>query len=270
MRVAAIQMNSATSVSDNLAQAEQLLAQAADQGVNFAVLPENFSFLGAQDSDRVAVAEAPGDGPSQAFLAEQSRRFGMWIVGGTIPIRSEDPGRVYSRSLLYGPDGAVAAEYDKLHLFDVDVPDRAAESYRESDKTVRGERPVIANTDVGRIGLTVCYDLRFPALFHWLSTNGMDILVVPAAFTVPTGRVHWQALLRTRAFESLVYVVAAGQWGEHAGGRMTWGHSAIVSPWGDLLGMLESGTGIVTADIDLARQAELRSQFPVLAHRREF
>lgn len=270
MKVAAIQMNSGTDVPANLEQAGGLLAQAADQGVRFAVLPENFSFLGSQDSDRVAIAEQPGDGPSQAFLAEQSRRHGMWIVGGTVPIRSSEAGRVYSRSYLYSPDGNAVAEYDKLHLFDVDVPDRAAESYRESDKTVPGSVPVVATTDFGRVGLTVCYDLRFPALFHRLSVTGMDILVVPAAFTVPTGRVHWHALLQTRAFESLVYVVAAGQWGEHAGGRLTWGHSAIFSPWGDLLGMLDSGKGIVTAEIDLARQRELRSKFPVLAHRREF
>ena len=133
-----------------------------------------------------------------------------------------------------------------------------------------GERPTVADVPIGKIGMTVCYDLRFPALFHRLSVLGMDLLVVPAAFTVPTGRVHWQALLQTRAFESLVYVVAAGQWGEHARGRQTWGHSMIVSPWGDLLGMLDSGVGIVTAEIDLGRQLELRRKFPVLAHRREF
>ncbi|HMB73640.1 MAG TPA: carbon-nitrogen hydrolase family protein [Gammaproteobacteria bacterium] len=270
MKVAALQMNSRTGLDRNLAQAEQLLSEAAAAGVELAVLPENFSYLGAQDADRVVAAEAPGDGPAQAFLGEQARRHGMWIVGGTVPIRSGEEGRVFSRSLLLSPQGSVAAQYDKLHLFDVEVPGREAESYRESDTTVPGEHPTVANVPIGRIGMTVCYDLRFPALFHRLSVLGMDILIVPAAFTVPTGRVHWRALLQTRAFESLVYVIAAGQWGEHAQGRQTWGHSAIVSPWGDLLGMLDSGVGVVTAEIDLDRQLELRRKFPVLAHRREF
>lgn len=270
MKVAALQMNSSTELDHNLAQAEDLLSAAAGAGAKLAVLPENFSYLGALDADRVAAAEAPGDGPAQTFLSEQARRHGMWIVGGTVPIRSGDRGRVFSRSLLVAPDGVVAAEYDKLHLFDVDVPGREAESYRESDTTVAGTHPTVADVPIGRIGMTVCYDLRFPALFHRLSVLGMDILVVPAAFTVPTGRVHWQTLLQSRAFESLVYVIAAGQWGEHARGRQTWGHSMIVSPWGDLLGMLETGVGIATAEIDLDRQRELRNKFPVLAHRREF
>jgi nitrilase len=270
MKVAALQMNSQTELDHNLEQAGRLLAQAAGEGVRLAVLPENFSYLGAQDADRVVAAEDAHEGPAQNFLREQAKTYGMWIVGGTIPIRSDDGRRVYSRSLLVAPEGRVAAQYDKLHLFDVDVPDRPGESYRESDTTIPGEQPVIGDMEPGRIGMTVCYDLRFPALFHRLSTLGMDILVVPAAFTVPTGRVHWQPLLQTRAFESLAYVIAAGQWGEHAAGRMTWGHSAIFSPWGELLGMLDSGVGIVTAEIDLERQRELRSKFPVLAHRREF
>jgi predicted amidohydrolase len=270
MKVAALQMNARTEVEENLSQASDLLAEAAAAGVRLAVLPENFSYLGAQDADRLAAAELPGDGVAQQFLADQARTHQMWIVGGTIPIRSEDERRVYSRSLLVAPEGRVEAQYDKLHLFDVDVPDKAAESYRESDTTIPGAAPVVAAADFGRIGMTVCYDLRFPALFHRLGVLGMDLLVVPAAFTVPTGRVHWHALLQARAFESLVYVVAAGQWGEHSGGRLTWGHSGIFSPWGDCLGMLDSGVGIVTAEIDFDRQRELRRKFPVLAHRREF
>jgi len=270
MKVAALQMNSQTGLDHNLGQARRLLAQAAQEGVRLAVLPENFSYLGARDSDRVAAAEDWPNGPAQNFLREQASALGMWIVGGTIPIRVDGDRRVYSRSLLVSPDGRVEAQYDKLHLFDVDVPDRPGESYRESDTTIPGAAPVVADMKPGRVGMTVCYDLRFPALFHRLSTLGMEILVVPAAFTVPTGRVHWQVLLQTRAFESLVYVIAAGQWGEHAEGRLTWGHSAIVSPWGELLGMLDSGVGIVTAEIDLRRQRELRSKFPVLEHRREF
>jgi predicted amidohydrolase len=270
VKVAAVQMNSQTDLQQNLLQAGELLARAAAQGVQLAVLPENFSWFGAQDADRLAAAEAPDDGPAQTFLAEQARMHSMWIVGGTVPVRSNDAGRVFSRSLLVAPDGHVCARYDKLHLFDVDVPGQAAESYRESDSTLPGAGPTVAQTGCGRIGMTVCYDLRFPALFHRLSVLGMDVLAVPAAFTVPTGAVHWQALLQTRAFESLVYVIAAGQWGEHANGRLTWGHSSIFSPWGDCLGMLESGIGIVAADVDFDRQIELRSKFPVLSHRREF
>jgi nitrilase len=270
MKVAALQMNSQTGLEQNLLQAGELLARAALEGVRLAVLPENFSYLGAQDADRVVAAEASDDGPAQQFLAEQARIHSMWIVGGTVPIRSDEQGRVFSRSLLVAPDGRVQARYDKLHLFDVDVPDKASESYRESDTTIPGEGLTIGHTDFGRIGMTVCYDLRFPALFHRLSVLGMDVLVVPAAFTVPTGRLHWHALLQTRAIESLVYVIAAGQWGEHANGRLTWGHSGIFSPWGDCLGMLESDVGIVAADIDFERQNELRRKFPVLAHRREF
>lgn len=270
MKVAALQMNSRTGVEQNLLQAGELLAQAVDEGVSLAVLPENFSYLGAQDADRVVAAEAPGDGPAQDFLTEQANRHAIWIVGGTIPIRSTESDRVHSRSLLVAPDGRVHAEYDKLHLFDVDVPDSDDEKYRESATTIPGSGPVAAQTDIARIGMTVCYDLRFPALFHRLSVMGMEILVVPAAFAVPTGRVHWQSLLQTRAFESLVYVVAAGQWGEHADGRLTWGHSAIYSPWGECLGLLESGIGVVTAEVDLDWQMELRQKFPVLDHRREF
>lgn len=270
MKVAAVQLNSQTDVQQNLQVAAQQLARAADAGVEFAVLPENFSFLGALDADRLAAAEAPGDGAAQTFLAEQARQHSMWIVGGTIPVKSADAGRYFSRSLLVGPDGRVRASYDKLHLFDVDVPDNPGESYRESDTTIPGREPTIAATDFARIGMTVCYDMRFPGLFHRLSVLGMDMLVVPAAFTVPTGRVHWSTLLQARAIESLVYVIAPAQWGEHANGRLTWGHSVIFSPWGECLGMLESGVGIVTAQIDFEQQAQLRGKFPALSHRREF
>ncbi len=201
----------------------------------------------------------------------------IWIVGGTVPVVDAEAGpsasgevRTRQRSLLFGPDGEIAAVYDKLHLFDVDIPGRESESYRESETTTPGDEPVIAETPLGRIGMTVCYDLRFPALFHRMSVMGMDILVVPAAFTVPTGRAHWQALLQTRAFESLAYVIACGQWGEHHGGRSTYGHSSIVSPWGEILEQRDAGAGAVVADIDLGRLAELRKRFPVLTHRREF
>ena len=300
MKVAAVQMTSTRDVPANLREAGRLVADAARQGAQLVVLPENFSFLGATDADRIAAVEPFGDGPAQRFLAETAESLGVWLVGGTIPIRDAGrdaggramqaragmpeveqrreqlPGaiadtgdRASSRSLLVGPDGRVAAHYDKIHLFDVDIPGRATERYSESATTLAGTRVVAAKTPVARIGMTVCYDIRFPALFHRLSVLGTDIVVVPAAFTVPTGEVHWLPLLQARAIESLVYVVAAGQWGEHAGGRKTYGHSLILGPWGELLAELPAGPGVVCADLDMIRLAELRQRFPTVSHRRE-
>jgi nitrilase len=270
MKAAAVQMTSTRDVAANLREAGRLVAEAARQGAQLVVLPENFSFLGATDAERVAAIEAFGDGPAQRFLAETAEAHGIWLVGGTIPIRDGGDGeRASSRSLLVGPDGRVAAHYDKIHLFDVDVPGRANERYKESATTQAGARVVAAETPLARIGMTVCYDIRFPALFHRLSVLGTDVLVVPAAFTVPTGEVHWLALLQARAIESLVYVVAAGQWGEHAGGRKTYGHSLILGPWGELLAELPAGPGIVCADLDMIRLSELRQRFPTVSHRRE-
>lgn len=268
MKVAAIQMTSTRDVPANLREAGRLVAEAAKQGAKLVVLPENFSFLGATDADRVAAIEKSGDGPAQRFLAETAESLGLWLVGGTIPIRDQGD-RASSRSLLVGPDGRVAAHYDKIHLFDVDIPGRTAERYSESATTLAGTRVVAAKTPLARIGMTVCYDIRFPALFHRLSVLGTDIVVVPAAFTVPTGEVHWLPLLQARAIESLVYVVAAGQCGEHAGGRKTYGHSLILGPWGELLAELPAGPGVVCADLDMIRLAELRQRFPTIAHRRE-
>jgi nitrilase len=268
MKVAALQMTSTRDVAANLREAARLVAEAAQQGAKLVVLPENFSFLGATDADRVAAVEPFGDGPAQQFLTETARARGLWLVGGTIPIRDGGE-RASSRSLLVGPDGRVAAHYDKIHLFDVDIPGRATERYSESATTLAGTRVVAVQTPLARIGMTVCYDIRFPALFHRLSVLGTDIVVVPAAFTVPTGEVHWRPLLQARAIESLVYVVAAGQWGEHAGGRKTYGHSLILGPWGDLKAELPAGPGVVCADLDMIALAELRQRFPTITHRRE-
>ena len=285
MKVAAIQMTSTRDVPANLREAGRLVADAAKQGAKLVVLPENFSFLGATDADRVAAIEKFGDGPAQRFLAVTAESLGLWIVGGTIPIR-DGGDRASSRSLLVGPDGRVVAHYDKIHLFDVDIPGRATardggsaanagsdlrptERYSESATTLAGTRVVAAKTPLARIGMTVCYDIRFPALFHRLSVLGTDVVVVPAAFTVPTGEVHWLPLLQARAIESLVYVVAAGQCGEHAGGRKTYGHSLILGPWGEVLAELPAGPGVVCADLDMIRLGELRRRFPTVQHRRE-
>jgi nitrilase len=261
-------MTSTREVSRNLAEADRLIREAKAQGAELVVLPENFSFLGATDADRVAAVEPFGDGPAQRFLAQAAEEHRLYIVGGTIPIR-DGSDRASSRSLLLSPDGQVVAHYDKIHLFDVDIPGRASERYSESATTLKGERVVAAATPIARVGLTVCYDIRFPALFHRLSVLGTDVVCVPAAFTVPTGQVHWQPLLQARAIESLVYVVAAGQWGEHAGGRKTYGHSMIIGPWGEILGELPAGPGVVCADLDMIRLAQLRESFPVVRHRRE-
>jgi deaminated glutathione amidase len=269
MKAAAIQMTSSRDVRHNLAEAGRLLAAAAEQGAQLAVLPENFSFMGSTDVERSAAVEKDGDGPAQAFLAEAAERHGIWIVGGTIPIRDPGAQRASQRSLLFGPDGREAARYDKIHLFDVDIPGREAERYLESAASAPGTRVVSAATPLARIGMTVCYDVRFPALFHRLSVLGADVLVVPAAFTVPTGEVHWKPLLQARAIESLAYVVASGQTGEHAGGRKTYGHSMIIGPWGEVLAELAAGPGVVCADLDMIRLEQLRTKFPVLAHRRE-
>ena len=268
MRAAAIQMTSTRDVGQNLEAARELIGKAVARGAELVVLPENFSFLGPQDADRLAAAEHPGRGPAQDFLAAEARSRGVWIVGGTIPIIAGN-GRTSSRSLLFDPKGARVAEYDKIHLFDVSVPDAAGETYRESATTVPGSGVTAVPAPFGRLGMVVCYDLRFPALFHRLSVTGMDILVVPAAFTVPTGRVHWKPLLQARAIESLTYVIASGQWGEHGGGRRTYGHSMILSPWGEVLDELPSGAGVVCAELDMIKLKEIRAKFPVLDHRRE-
>jgi predicted amidohydrolase len=265
---AAVQMTSGTDVGANLAEAGRLIGVAADAGARLVVLPENFSFMGADDAARVAIAEAEDNGQAQAFAVEQARSHGIWLVAGTIPIAHES-GRVHSRSLLIGPDGAIAGRYDKIHLFDVSVPSAQGESYRESATTVPGHRVVSVATPDAGIGLSVCYDIRFPALFHRLGLLGMDVLSVPAAFTVPTGRLHWRPLLQARAIESLCYVVAAGQWGEHAGGRLTYGHSMIIGPWGDVLAECPTGAGVAVAELDMIGLDQLRAQFPVLEHRRE-
>jgi nitrilase len=261
-------MTSTRDVAQNLAAARELIGSAAARGAKLVVLPENFSFLGPQDADRLAAAEQPGHGPAQDFLAEQARSHGIWIVGGTIPI-IVGRGRVSSRSLLLDPNGARVAEYDKIHLFDVSVPDAEGEIYRESATTLPGSAVTAASTPLGRVGMIVCYDLRFPALFHRLGVTGMDILAVPAAFTVPTGRAHWRPLLQARAIESLTYVVASAQCGEHGGGRQTYGHSMIVGPWGEVLDERPSSPGIVSAELDMIKLKEIRAKFPALEHRRE-
>ena len=266
-KVAAIQMTSSHDVAENLASAGALLREAKDAGALVACLPENFSFIGLKDADKLQVAEADGNGPVQAFLSDTARRLKMWILGGTMVIRTNDSSRVANSSLLIDADGKRVARYDKIHLFDVTIPGRN-EQYRESNHVLPGRNPVIADTPVGKLGLSVCYDMRFPELYRELVARGAEWLAMPAAFTVPTGRAHWETLLRARAIENLCHVVAPAQSGLHTSGRETYGDSLIVDYWGQVLSRLAKGTGVITADIDLASQAESRARFPALDNRR--
>jgi deaminated glutathione amidase len=265
-KIAAIQMTSSHLVADNLAVAGELLRQAKDLGADIACLPENFSFLGLKDSDKVQVAETDGEGVVQAFLSHTARKLKMWILGGSINIKGDSPQRVANASLLIDADGQRVARYDKMHLFDVTIPGRN-EQYRESGHVVPGREVVVADTPVGRLGLSICYDMRFPELYREMMTRGAEWLAMPAAFTVPTGQAHWETLLRARAIENLCYVVAPAQFGLHSNGRETYGDSLLVDYWGQVLCRLPTGTGVIAADIDLDALAESRRRFPALDNR---
>jgi deaminated glutathione amidase len=264
--VAAIQMTSGPDVSANLQDARALLEDAAGRGAQLACLPENFAFMGLSDRDKRRIAEDDGRGPVQDFLAETARRLRMWIVGGTVPLRGHDDGRVAAASLVYDSAGERRARYDKIHLFDIQIPGRE-ESHRESANVAPGSAPTVVETPVGRLGLSVCYDVRFPELFRRMSAAGAQLLAVPSAFTEPTGRAHWEILLRARAIENLCYVLAPAQSGFHPNGRETYGDSMIVDHWGRVLDRLPRGRGCITAEIDLERQRRDRDSFPSLTHR---
>ncbi len=268
-KVAAVQMCSGDGRDANLATAGRLLQEAARQGARVAVLPENFSMMAQRDADRRALAEPDGAGPVQDFLARMAAQLKLWIVAGSVPIANGAGERSAQSCLVYAADGRRAARYDKIHLFDVELPDRA-ESYRESAHMAPGNQVVTVDTPAGKLGLSICYDLRFPELYRRLQAAGAQWLVVPAAFTAPTGEAHWEPLLRARAIENLCYVVASAQYGVHPNGRRTWGHSMIVDYWGRILAALPDGEGVISATIDLAAQAEARVKFPALSHRVEY
>ncbi len=264
--VAAVQMCSGGERDANLATAGRLLQEAARQGARIAVLPENFSMMAQRDADRRALAETDGAGAVQDFLAQTAQRLQMWIVAGSVPIANGPGERIAQACLVYAADGTRAARYDKIHLFDVELPDRA-ESYRESAHMAPGSRVVTVDTPAGKLGLSICYDVRFPELYRRLESAGAQWFVVPAAFTAPTGAAHWEPLLRARAIENLCFLVASAQQGLHPNGRRTWGHSMIVDYWGRVLAELPEDEGVITASIDLAAQAEARAKFPALSHR---
>lgn len=266
-RVAAIQMASGPNVNANLIEAEKQIVRAAGAGACLVVLPENFAIMGMSEFDKVNVREAPAHGPIQDFLAQQSSRHGIWLVGGTIPLVSSDPDKVLAASLLYNERGECVARYDKLHLFDVKLQE-AGEEYTESLTIEAGDRVVVVDTPCGRLGMAVCYDLRFPELFRCMLDQGMEVMALPSAFTALTGKAHWEILVRARAIENLCYVIAPAQGGFHVNGRETYGDSMIVEPWGGVLAHLRRGTGFVSAAVDLERLQILRRNFPSHAHRR--
>jgi deaminated glutathione amidase len=266
MKAAALQMVSGVTVEDNLDSARALLEQAARGGAELAVLPEYFCLMGRRDADKLAARETFGAGPIQEFLAASARELGLWIAGGTLPLAADDEARVRNAHLVYSPAGECVARYDKIHLFKFD---NGREQYDESRMIESGAAPAtfeLPSSDghVWRIGLSVCYDLRFPELYRALAA---DVLLVPSAFTYVTGQAHWELLLRARAVENLAWVVAPAQGGIHENGRRTWGHSMIVDPWGTVVAQQESGPGVVTAQLEAARQARLREQLPALEHR---
>jgi len=266
-KVAAIQMASGPNVKANLAEAEKLIKIAVQQEAELVVLPENFAIMGLAETDKVKVAEEAGSGLLQDFLQEQARKYNIWLVGGTIPIRSSESGKVLAACLLFNAQGEQVASYDKIHLFDVTI-EASNESYTESETITPGDKIVVVDTPFGRLGLAVCYDLRFPELFRAMIDLDMEICALPSAFTSLTGRVHWESLLRSRAIENLSYMIAADQGGYHVGGRETHGDSMIVDPWGMVLNRLPHGTGVVVADIDIARLEHTRKMFPALNHQR--
>lgn len=263
MKIAACQMVSGPVLDTNLATARRLLETAAAQGARLAALPEYFCLMGQQDSDKLAFAEAPGEGPIQAMLARAARELGLWIIGGTLPMKAEQPNRVRNTTLVFAPSGACVARYDKIHLF---AFDNGRESYDEARVLEAGSQPAMFDADGVRTGLSVCYDLRFPELYR--RYNPCELLAVPAAFTYTTGEKHWELLLRARAVENQCYVIAPAQGGRHENGRRTWGHSMIVDPWGEVLAVLAEGEGVVCADIAPARLAQVRQQLPALGHRK--
>ena len=261
-RVAVVQMVSGHVVADNLERARLRVLEAARGGAALVVLPEYFALMGLADTDKLAVAEAFGHGPMQDAVAQMAREAGVWLVAGTLPLAGQNPGRVRNSCLVFSPAGECVARYDKIHLFGLSG---LGERYCESDTIEPGDTPVAVDTPLGRLGLSVCYDLRFPELYRHLGE--MTALVLPAAFTAVTGEAHWEVLLRARAIENQCYAIAAAQGGVHSSGRRTHGHSMIIDPWGRIVAELPEGEGVLWADLDPALLASVRNRLPALRHR---
>ncbi|MBF0294734.1 MAG: carbon-nitrogen hydrolase family protein [Magnetococcales bacterium] len=259
-------MNSGTDRGANLATAERLMREAASQGARLLVLPENFAFFGGSEEEKRAAREDDRNGPTLQFLTEFAARHRVWIVGGSIAVAIPGADKSRNVSFLVDETGKVRGRYDKIHLFDVDIGDGTR--YRESDSVQSGTEAVVVDTPFGRLGMAVCYDLRFPELFRALSAQGCELFSLPAAFTMVTGRDHWETLLKARAIENFSYVLAAGQWGLHGGGRQTYGHSMVVEPWGSVVAQCPDGVGFVLAPLEMERVARCRQRIPCLTHRR--
>jgi len=268
-KCAAIQMASSPNISFNLLEAEKLIAEAVKVGAKLVALPENFALMGDHETDKLKAKEVDGTGPIQHFLATVAKKYAVWVVGGTIPLQADDANKARAACLIYNDKGQQVGRYDKVHLFDVNVPG-TNDVYRESDSIEPGIESQVFDTPFGKLGVAVCYDLRFPEFFRKMSKEGVEIIVVPSAFTAETGAAHWEILLRARAIENLCYVIAPNQGGFHLNGRKTFGHSMIIDPWGTVLDCYKTGGGFVMADIDHERLEKIRSAFPVLNHRRFF
>jgi predicted amidohydrolase len=260
--VAAVQMVSTPDVDENIASARRLVAQAAATGAQLVLLPEYWPIMGMSDSDKVGKAEPLGRGPIQDFMAQAAREHGIWLLGGTLPLASDDPEKVINTTLVYDPQGQHVGRYDKIHLFGFT---KGSESYNESRTIVPGAQVGTVETPLGKVGMSVCYDLRFPELFR--AMGPLALIVVPAAFTYTTGRAHWEILLRARAIENQCYVLAAAQGGEHVNGRRTWGHSMLIDPWGEIKSQLAEGEGIVHGEVDPRFIENVRESLPALKHR---
>jgi predicted amidohydrolase len=261
-KVAAIQMASGPNVAGNLNEARRLIEKAVAQGARLVVLPEFFTIMGVGDAERVAASERPGKGVMQEFLAEMARKHRIWVVGGSIPMVADAPDKVRNTCLVFDEHGEQVARYDKIHLFNLDLGN---EHYHEASTIEAGNQVVVVDSPFGRIGLAICYDLRFPELFR--AMKDIDIIVLPSAFTATTGKMHWEILVRARAIENLAYVIASAQGGYHVNGKETHGHSMIVDPWGRILDELPRGSGVVVAELNPSYQKSLRASLPALAHR---
>ena len=264
---AVLQMVSGPELPENLAQTEDLISAAVRQGSELLVLPENFYLMGTQEQERLRLREGFGTGPLQQFLAAQAKRHGVHLVAGSLPLATDSLDRIYSSCLVYDPSGHCIGRYDKRHLFDAVVHAKTGEQYRESACFARGRKTVVLRTALASIGLSICYDLRFPEQYRAMLEHTVQVITVPAAFTARTGAAHWEPLLRARAIENQCYVLAANQGGTHARNRNTWGHSMILDPWGRILSQWTEGPGIACATIDLEQQTRLRGDFPCLSHR---
>lgn len=268
-KCAAIQMASSPSISFNLIEAEKLIAEAVKAGAKLVALPENFALMGTHETDKLNAKEIEGTGPIQDFLSATAKKYSVWIVGGTMPMAANDSQKVRAACIIYDDNGERVGRYDKIHLFDVKVPG-TDEEYRESDAIEPGTEIQVFDTPFGKLGVAICYDLRFPEFFRKMSDLGVEILVVPSAFTAETGAAHWEILLRARAVENLCYVIAPNQGGFHINGRKTFGHSMVIDPWGVIMDCYKTGGGFVSGDIDLERLHKVRAAFPALGHRRFF